>query len=221
MRSSLSPFFGALYLKSLDEAFSNRDNVFYVRYMDDIFILFKTKCQFMRARKRIYPILRSLKLKISPNKSSMGKIEGKSLHFLGVKFQTERKVCDIKNPQVDTKKRLKTTVTLSLCLRHLHSRSIHRQAKRTQETVDLGARLKTIQRSLWQSARWWQRVAQLSVRDYFLLWIRLTEHRWRSHQCTVLLPILGFDCLSKLVSSSPCWRLALGGIRAFDAITRK
>ena len=33
MRSSLSPFFGALYLKPLDEAFSNRDNVFYVRYM--------------------------------------------------------------------------------------------------------------------------------------------------------------------------------------------
>ena len=37
MRSSLSPFLGALYLKPLDEAFSNRDNVFYVRYMDDIF----------------------------------------------------------------------------------------------------------------------------------------------------------------------------------------
>ena len=82
MRSSLSPFLGALYLKSLDEAFCNRDNVFYVRYMDDIFILFKTKRQFLRAKKRIYPILRSLKLKISPNKSAMGKIEGKALHFL-------------------------------------------------------------------------------------------------------------------------------------------
>lgn len=82
MRSSLSPFFDALYLKPLDEAFSNRDNVFYVRTMNDIFILFKTKRQFLRARKRIFGILRQLKLVISPNKSSMGKLEGKALHFL-------------------------------------------------------------------------------------------------------------------------------------------
>ena len=111
----------------------------------------------------------------------MGKIEGKKLHFLGVTFQTERKVCDSHNPPVDAKSSLETTVSLSL-----HSRSIYRRAKRTQEAVDLGARLKTIQRSLWQSARWWQRVAQAPVRDYFLLWSRLTEQQWRSHRCSVL-----------------------------------
>ena len=172
MRSSLSPLLGALYLKPLDEAFSNRDNVFYVRYMDDIFILFKTKRQFLRAKKRIANILRTLKLTLSPNKSSLGKIEGKTLHFLGVAFQTERKVCDSHNPPVGTKPSLETTVSLSL-----HSRSINRRAKRTQEAVDLGARLKNIQRSLWHSARWWQRIAQVSVHDYFLLWIQLTEHR--------------------------------------------
>lgn len=95
-----------------------------------------------------------------------------------MKFQTERKVCDSLNPPVEAKPSLETTVSLSL-----HYRAIHRRAKRTQEAVDLGATPKTIQRSLWQSARWWQRVAQLPVRDYFLLWNRLTEHQWRSHQC--------------------------------------
>ena len=179
--------------------------------MDDIFILFKTKRQFLRAKKRIYSILRPLKLILSPNKSAMGKIEGKKLHFLGVTCQTERKVCDSHNPPVDAKSSLETTVSLSL-----HSRLIHRRAKRTQEAVDLGARLKTIQRSLWQSARWWQRVAQLSVRDYLRLWIRLTEHRWRYHQCSVLLPIIGFDCLQRMVLSSPPWRLALRGLRRHD-----
>jgi len=169
--------------------------------MDDIFILFKTKRQFLRAKKRIYSILRPLKLILSPNKSAMGKIEGKALHFLGVTCQTERKVCDSHNPPVEAKPSLETTVSLSL-----HSRSSHRRAKRTQEAVDLGARLKTIQRSLWQSARWWQRVAQLPVRDYFLLWIRLTEHQWRSHRCSVLLPIIGFDCLQYIERSSPPWR---------------
>jgi hypothetical protein len=211
MRSSLSPFLGALTLKPLDEAFSNRDNVFYVRYMDDIFILFKSKRQFLRAKKRIYSILRPLKLILSPNKSAMGKIEGKRLHFLGVTCQTERKVCDSHNPPLEAKPSLETTVSLSL-----HSRSIHRRAKRTQEAVDLGARLKTVQRSLWQSARWWQRVAQLSVRDYFLLWVGLTEHRWRSHQCSVLLPIIGFDCLQYIMRSSRPWRLALRGLRRHD-----
>ena len=115
------------------------------------------------------------------------------------------------NPPVEAKPSLETTVSLSL-----HSRSIHRRAKRTQEAVDLGARLKTIQRSLWQSARWWQRVAQAPVRDYFLMWVGLTEHQWRSHQCSVLLPIIGFDCLHNIVRSSPPWRLALRGLRRHD-----
>ena len=43
VRSSLSPFFGALYLSELDQAFTKRKGVFYLRYMDDIIILTKTK----------------------------------------------------------------------------------------------------------------------------------------------------------------------------------
>ena len=73
-----------------------------------------------------------------------------------------------------------------------HDASIHRRAKRTQEAADLGARLKTIPRSLWQSARWWQRVAQVPVRDYFLLWSWLTEH-----QCSELLPVIALNAYMK------------------------
>ncbi len=35
LRSSLSPFFGALYLKALDDAFAKCPGIFYLRYMDD------------------------------------------------------------------------------------------------------------------------------------------------------------------------------------------
>ncbi len=35
VRSSLSPFFGALYLSPLDKAFEFRHGVFYARFMDD------------------------------------------------------------------------------------------------------------------------------------------------------------------------------------------
>lgn len=35
LRNSLSPFFGALYLKDLDNAFANNPNIFYIRFSDD------------------------------------------------------------------------------------------------------------------------------------------------------------------------------------------
>ena len=43
IRSSLSGFFAALYLKPLDNAFDQRDDLFYCRYNDDILILCQTK----------------------------------------------------------------------------------------------------------------------------------------------------------------------------------
>jgi hypothetical protein len=38
----MSPILGALYLKVLDDHFTNK-NLYYVRYMDDILILTKTR----------------------------------------------------------------------------------------------------------------------------------------------------------------------------------
>ncbi len=42
-RNSLSPFYGALYLSSVDKYFEKIKGIFYVRYMDDFVILTKTK----------------------------------------------------------------------------------------------------------------------------------------------------------------------------------
>ena len=89
IRSSLSPFFGALYLKPLDEAFETREGVAYWRYMDDVIILFKTQRQYQRAKKQIFKILRELRLKLSPHKTKMGKLD-KPFHFLGVTFGVAR-----------------------------------------------------------------------------------------------------------------------------------
>jgi hypothetical protein len=46
LRSSLSPFFGALDLSRLDRIFGNCRGVFYRRFMDDIIVLIdsRTKC---------------------------------------------------------------------------------------------------------------------------------------------------------------------------------
>jgi hypothetical protein len=68
LRSSLSPFFGALYLFALDKAFEHQRGVFYLRYMDDWVILTKTKRQYQRAKKKMFEVLKALKLKISPTK---------------------------------------------------------------------------------------------------------------------------------------------------------
>ena len=77
LRSSLSNFFGALYLKALDEAFSNREGIFYARYQDDIILLFRNERQFQRGKRRMYRVLDSLTLTLSHSKSKMGAI---SLH---------------------------------------------------------------------------------------------------------------------------------------------
>ena len=55
------------------------------RYMDDIIILVKTKRQLTKARKKIFNILRELKLEISPHKTRMGQLK-EGFHFLGVDF---------------------------------------------------------------------------------------------------------------------------------------
>jgi RNA-directed DNA polymerase len=44
----LSPILGALYLQALDEQFAEQD-VFYIRYMDDILILTRTRWHNRRA----------------------------------------------------------------------------------------------------------------------------------------------------------------------------
>ena len=56
--------------------------------MDDIIILAQTKRQFVAARKKLFRILRQLKLKLSDAKTRMGKLH-EGFHFLGIQFQVQ------------------------------------------------------------------------------------------------------------------------------------
>jgi len=88
-QSSLSPFFGALYLSALDQAFTDRKGIFYLRYVDDCIILIESKRQYAKARKKLFSVLKELRLKISPHKTRMGALN-KGFHFLGVNFEVTR-----------------------------------------------------------------------------------------------------------------------------------
>ena len=85
IRSSLSGFLAALYLKPLDLTFDHRDDIFYCRYNDDILILCQTKRQYARAKKRLKMIIHSLQLTLAPKKTQMGQLN-KGFHFLGIQY---------------------------------------------------------------------------------------------------------------------------------------
>jgi len=84
--SPLSPLLGAFYLYELDKAFE-QDDCFYIRYMDDILILTKTRWQNRRAIAKFNAIISDLGLKQHPDKTSIGKIE-KGFDFLGLQFES-------------------------------------------------------------------------------------------------------------------------------------
>jgi hypothetical protein len=83
----ISPLFGALYLSALDNHFSGKD-VYYIRYMDDILILTKTRWQNRKAIRLLNQCLHRLKLEKQPDKTFIGKIE-KGFDFLGYHFSRE------------------------------------------------------------------------------------------------------------------------------------
>lgn len=84
--SQLSPILGALYLTSLDKHFAGQD-VYYVRYMDDILILSKTRWQNRKAVQQLNQLLHGLGVEKHPDKTFIGRIE-KGFDFLGYHFST-------------------------------------------------------------------------------------------------------------------------------------
>ena len=80
----LSPILGAFYLQALDDQFVEQD-VFYLRYMDDILILTKTRWHNRGAVKRLNQCLQALRLEKHPDKTFIGRIE-KGFDFLGYHF---------------------------------------------------------------------------------------------------------------------------------------
>jgi RNA-directed DNA polymerase len=116
-RSSISPFFGALYLSPLDRIFEKAPGVYYLRFQDDIIILTKTKKQFCRAKRKLQQILKELKLQVSRHKTKMG-ILSKGFHFLGINFQVNLEVSSVKQEE-------KLVNNAETQIQHLQSRLVH------------------------------------------------------------------------------------------------
>jgi hypothetical protein len=57
--------------------------------MGDIIILAKNSRQYTKARKRLFEVLKALRLKISSHKTRMGALK-EGFHFLGVNFAVAR-----------------------------------------------------------------------------------------------------------------------------------
>jgi RNA-directed DNA polymerase len=70
----LSPLLGALYLQVLDERLGQGE-AYYVRYMDDILVLTRTRWQLRRAVRTLNRTFAELKLSQHPDKTFIGRIE--------------------------------------------------------------------------------------------------------------------------------------------------
>lgn len=81
---SISPILRVLYLKRLDERLG-RGKYYYVRYMDDILVLSRTRWHNRQAVKMLNQVFAQLKLRKHPDKTFIGRIEA-GFDFLGYHF---------------------------------------------------------------------------------------------------------------------------------------
>jgi RNA-directed DNA polymerase len=135
LRSPLATFFSMIYLKPLDAAFNNMD-VCYARYQDDIIILFKSKSQFYRGKRKMIAVLNDLELQLSKKKSYMGPI--KDFHFLGARIIHAQRDIYHRGPTAE-----------------LHPRSLVKAANRAAATVAIGSATHDVRRYLLLWATWW------------------------------------------------------------------
>ena len=89
-----SPLLGALHLVDVDRALGNqrlrRAGVYYLRYMDDILILTRTRWQLRRAIATLRRMLGELDLALHPEKRFIGRTTA-GFDFLGYRFQSGRR----------------------------------------------------------------------------------------------------------------------------------
>lgn len=192
-RSSLSPFFGALYLSPLDRGFENFQNIWYLRYMDDILILTKTKKQFCKAKRRLQQILSQLKLRCSRRKTKMGPLTA-GFHFLGIDFKVNQessilKVL-IKEAEAQTQL-LQSQLTITL-----HERCCIRAMERIRVMEEDLVHPSKVQHYLSKWAGWWCRTTvEISRKSCLEHWIlraqdRCPERAWIG--VGLLRPLLGW-----------------------------
>jgi len=92
---ALSTLLGAVYLNPLDKAMDKlyrKGDIFYLRYVDDIIIMSKTRWKFKTALKKAYEILDALNLKVhTEEKRFIGKTSD-GFDFLGYFFKENKKL---------------------------------------------------------------------------------------------------------------------------------
>ncbi len=165
-RSSLSPFFGALYLSPLDRVFEDIKDICYVRYVDDILILAKTKKQFCRAKKRLREILQPLKLEYSRRKSKVGALT-KGFHFLGIDFTVNSEVNSAIKEAATQIQSSKTKINITL-----HERCCVRAMERVLDLREDVVAATKAQKYLRQWATWWsQTCAAVSIPYCLWRWV--------------------------------------------------
>lgn len=172
-RSSLSCFFGALYLSPLDAAFEAVNGVCYLRFMDDILILTKTKRQFCKAKRRLQKILQALKLKVSRTKTKIG-VLSRGFHFLGVNFKINAvslpKDTSITRAVAQTQQAQFQEEKVSITL---HERSCVRAMDKVRIKKEDSEPPENVQRYLSKWASWWYRTASPILRsDCLILWAK-------------------------------------------------
>jgi RNA-directed DNA polymerase len=130
----LNPIFGALYLKALDDHFIDK-NLYYVRYMDDILILTKTRWQNRKAVKQLNQILNKLKVEKRPDKTFIGKIS-RGFDFIGYHFDGQQ-----------------LTVAVKTVEKHVtHYRQLYEQLRKKKATSGEMASILGLYAKRWQ--RW-------------------------------------------------------------------
>ncbi|MBP6104451.1 MAG: group II intron reverse transcriptase domain-containing protein [Gammaproteobacteria bacterium] len=154
-RSSLSPLLGAMYLSELDRAFENREGIFYLRYLDDIILLCKTKNQYLKARRKVSQILQKLKLTLSRKKSKTGPLV-RGFHFLGLIFQFNEHPEESQNAQEASPQNEASKTHVSVQLHPRCSTRVHARLKCLEEDRTPVHKVST-SLALW--AAWWLRAS--------------------------------------------------------------
>ncbi|EIV4812171.1 transposase [Salmonella enterica] len=82
---SLSPLMGASFLWYVDTAFAGRDDLHYVRYMDDFLFLSDRRWPVRRAKKQLYEYFGQAGFECHPDKTQTGNVS-RGFDWLGVWF---------------------------------------------------------------------------------------------------------------------------------------
>ncbi|ECA1950138.1 transposase [Salmonella enterica subsp. enterica serovar Virchow] len=82
---SLSPLLGASFLWYIDQSFSGREDLFYVRYMDDFLVLSDRRWRVRHARRHLLAYFDDCGFECHPDKTHVGRT-AKGFDWLGVWF---------------------------------------------------------------------------------------------------------------------------------------